>query len=67
MLAGHVILHVFAGFCVLLAGFGLVLSLLPLAVNVALTGLELLVAMLQAYVFAVMSCIYLRDAIDVHH
>ena len=71
MLAGHVILHVFAGFCVLLAGllagFGIVLSLLPLSINVALTGLELLVAMLQAYVFAVMSCIYLRDAVDVHH
>ena len=46
MLAGHVILHVFAGFCVLLAGllagFGLVFSLLPLSINVALTGLELL-------------------------
>jgi F-type H+-transporting ATPase subunit a len=71
MLAGHVLLHVFAGFCVLLAGlfagFGLVLSLLPLSVNVALTGLELIVAALQAYVFAVMSCIYLRDAVDVHH
>ncbi len=71
MLAGHVIIHVFAGFCVLLAGllagFGLVLSLLPLSVNIALTGLELLVAVLQAYVFAVMSCIYLRDAVDVHH
>ena len=67
MLAGHVILHVFAGFCVLLAGTGLVLSLLPLSVNIALTGLELLVAVLQAYVFTVMSCIYLRDAVDVHH
>jgi F-type H+-transporting ATPase subunit a len=71
MLAGHVLLHVFAGFCVLLAGlfagFGIVLSLLPLSVNVALTGLELIVAALQAYVFAVMSCIYLRDAVDVHH
>ena len=71
MLAGHVILHVFAGFCVLLAGllggFGIILSLLPLSINVAFTGLELLVACLQAYVFAVMSCIYLRDAVDVHH
>jgi F-type H+-transporting ATPase subunit a len=44
-----------------------VLSLLPLSVNIALTGLELLVAVLQAYVFTVMSCIYLRDAVDVHH
>jgi F-type H+-transporting ATPase subunit a len=71
MLAGHVIMHVFAGFCVLLAGllagFGILLSLAPLGINVALTGLELLVACLQAYVFAVMSCIYLRDAVDVHH
>ena len=67
MLAGHIILHVFAGFCVLLAGTGLLLSLLPLGVNIALTGLELLVAVLQAYVFTVMSCIYLRDAVDVHH
>jgi F-type H+-transporting ATPase subunit a len=71
MLAGHVILHVFAGFCVLLAGllggFGIILSLLPLSVNVAFMGLELLVACLQAYIFAVMSCLYLRDAVDVHH
>ncbi len=71
MLAGHVILHVFAGFCVMLAGllggFGFVLSLFPLSINVALTGLELLVAGLQAYVFAVLSCVYLRDALDVHH
>ena len=71
MLAGHVILHVFAGFCVLLAGllggFGIILSLLPLSVNVAFMGLELLVACLQAYIFAIMSCIYLRDAVDVHH
>ena len=71
MLSGHIILHVFAGFCVLLAslmgGFGILLSLVPMTVNVALTGLELLVACLQAYVFAVMSCLYLRDAVDIHH
>jgi F-type H+-transporting ATPase subunit a len=53
---------VFAGFTVALGVFGF----LPLAVNVALFALELIVATLQAYVFTILSCLYLRDAIHLH-
>lgn len=63
MMAGHLMLKVFAGFCVAMgAGFGLV----PMFFNVALIGFEFLIAFLQAYVFAILSCIYLKDAIDLH-
>ncbi len=69
MMAGHVMLEVFGAFVVLLGGAGL-LGLIPagvsLAVNVALIGFELLVAVLQAYVFAILTCIYLHDAIHLH-
>jgi len=63
MLAGHTMLKVFAGFAVMLgwAGIG------PWAFMVAFTGLEVLVAFLQAYVFAILTCIYLNDALHVHH
>jgi F-type H+-transporting ATPase subunit a len=70
MLAGHITLKVFASFITLLAGFGFVGWLgaaLPLALVVALTALELLVAFLQAYVFAILTCIYLNDAIHPGH
>jgi len=63
MMAGHTMLKVFAGFSVTL---GVFFGLAPLAINVALTGFEFLVAFLQAYVFAVLTCVYLRDAIDLH-
>ena len=63
MLAGHSILKVFAGFAVLM---GPALGIFPLFFAVALTGLEVLVAFLQAYVFAVLSCIYLHDALHLH-
>jgi len=69
MVAGHVILKVFATFIVMLAGLGAVgpfLSLLPLTINVALVGFEVLVAFLQAYVFAILTCIYLHDAVHLH-
>jgi F-type H+-transporting ATPase subunit a len=68
MLAGHVMLKVFATFVVLLGGAGAmaVLAPLPLALNVLLVGFELLVAFLQAYVFAILTCIYLHDAIHLH-
>ncbi|RVT97078.1 F0F1 ATP synthase subunit A [Rhodovarius crocodyli] len=69
MVAGHVMLKVFATFVVMLAGLGVVgpvLSLLPLSLNVALMGFELLVAFLQAYVFAILTCIYLHDAVHLH-
>ena len=70
MLAGHILLKVFAGFIVMLgaAGGGLaIVGILPFAMAVALTALEFLVAFLQAYVFAVLTCIYLNDAIHPGH
>ena len=69
MVAGHVLLKVFATFVVLLGGLGVVgpfIAALPLAVNVLLIGFELLVAFLQAYVFAILTCIYLHDAVHLH-
>lgn len=70
MMAGHLILKVFAGFSAGLIGLGAVgflAGLLPVAVNVAILALEALVAVLQAYVFAVLTCIYLKDTVDLHH
>jgi len=70
MLAGHITLKVFASFITLLGGlgiFGMAGAALPLALVVALTALELLVAFLQAYVFAILTCIYLNDAIHPGH
>ena len=69
MMAGHVMLEVFGAFVVMLGAAGL-LGLFPaifaFSVNVALIGFELLVASLQAYVFAVLTCIYLHDAVHLH-
>ena len=69
MMAGHVMLEVFGAFVVMLGAAGL-LGLVPavfsFSVNVALIGFELLVAALQAYVFAVLTCIYLHDAVHLH-
>ena len=62
MLAGHTMLAIFGGFA---AAIGL-LGILPLGVNILLIGLELLVAVLQAYVFAILTCLYLRDALYLH-
>jgi F-type H+-transporting ATPase subunit a len=69
MLAGHIALKVFGGFVVSLAAAGVlaVLSPLPLVMAVALTALEFLVAGLQAYVFTVLTCIYLNDALHPGH
>ena len=64
MMAGHTMLKVFGGFVVSL---GLLGGWLPLSFSVALTGLEILVAFLQAYVFAILTCIYLNDALNLHH
>ncbi|MGK7869690.1 F0F1 ATP synthase subunit A [Falsiroseomonas sp. E2-1-a20] len=69
MVAGHVMLKVFATFIVLLGGLGAVgplVAVLPLTVNVALVGFEVLVAFLQAYVFAILTSIYLHDAVHLH-
>jgi F-type H+-transporting ATPase subunit a len=70
MLAGHIVLKVFAGFVVSLASFGFVGvlgSVAPLVMAVALTALEFLVAFLQAFVFAILTCVYLNDALHTHH
>ncbi len=70
MLAGHITLKVFAGFVVSLSAFGFVGvigAILPLLLTIALTALELLVAFLQAYVFAILTCMYLNDALHPSH
>jgi F-type H+-transporting ATPase subunit a len=69
MMAGHMILAVFASFAVVLGslGFvGLVGAIVPFGINIPLIGFELLVACLQAYVFAILTCIYLHDAVHLH-
>lgn len=66
MMAGHTMLKVFGGFAVAFLSAGGVMSvgvIAPVAMMVALTGLEILIAFLQAYVFAILTCIYLNDAI----
>ena len=70
MLAGHITLKVFGGFVTMLGALGVlgwVGAILPLGLTIALTALELLVAFLQAYVFAILTCIYLNDAIHPGH
>ncbi len=70
MLAGHITLKVFAGFVTSLSALGALGiggAILPLIMTVALTGLEFLVAFLQAYVFAVLTCMYLNDALHPGH
>ena len=64
MMAGHTMMKVFGGFVISLGILG---GWLPLGFSVALTGLEILVAFLQAYVFAILTCIYLNDALNLHH
>jgi len=69
MLAGHTMLAVFGGFVVMLGGGALLLkplALAPMALIVAIMLLELLVAFLQAYVFAILTCIYLNEALHLH-
>lgn len=62
MTAGHIMMKVFAGFIIPLGVFGIA----PFVVDVALVGFEFLVAFLQAYVFTVLTCLYLNDAIHLH-
>lgn len=62
MMAGHTMLKVFAGFTIALGFFGIA----PLFINVLLTAFEILVAVLQAYVFTILTCIYLHDAVHLH-
>jgi F-type H+-transporting ATPase subunit a len=70
ILAGHITLQVFAGFVTMLGGLGVLGwlgAIFPFGMTVALVALELLVAFLQAYVFAILTCIYLNDAIHPGH
>ncbi|HCM83073.1 MAG TPA: hypothetical protein DIS76_00720 [Rhodospirillaceae bacterium] len=69
MMAGHMVLKIFAGFCVMMVSLGGLMSLtsiVPFAVKFAVTGFEFGVAFLQAYIFTVFTCLYLRDAIYLH-
>ncbi len=70
MLAGHIVLKVFAGFVVslgALGGIGILGAIAPMFMAVALTALEFLVAFLQAFVFAILTCVYLNDALHPSH
>jgi F-type H+-transporting ATPase subunit a len=70
MIAGHILLKVFAGFSATMVAMGvggLALGIIPLVFNSALIGFELLIAFLQAYVFAILSCIYLKDTVEIAH
>lgn len=70
LLSGHIALKVFAGFIVSMGGVGavgVVGAILPMFMTVALTAFEFLVAFLQAYVFAILTCMYLNDAVHTHH
>ena len=70
MLAGHTMLQVFAGFVIALGGAGAlglkVISIAPMLLIIAIMALEFLVAFLQAYVFAILTCIYLNEALHLH-
>ena len=62
MMAGHTMMKVFAGFAAMLGVYGFA----PILVNVILTGFEIVIAMLQAYVFTILTCVYLNDAVHLH-
>ena len=64
MMAGHTMLKVFASFIVLLGIFG---GWAPLGLVIVLTGFEIMIAVLQAYVFTILCCLYLNDALNLHH
>ncbi len=67
MMAGHAVLQVFATFVPVLGAWFLLPAILPMGMMVAMYGLELLVAVVQAYIFAILTCIYLNDALHPHH
>lgn len=70
MMAGHLILKVVIGFSIAAAtmgGVSTLLGLLPTFFNVLMIAFELLVAVVQAYVFAILACVYLKDSVDLHH
>jgi len=63
MVAGHTMMKVFASFSVMT---GVMLGVLPMVVNVAIYGLEVMIAIIQAYVFTILTCLYLKEAIELH-
>lgn len=70
MVAGHVLMKVIAGFAIMFASMGGMAwagSLLPVAFNIVMIGFEFFIAFIQAYVFAVLACIYLKDTIEIGH
>ena len=70
MMAGHILLKVIAGFAVTFLSIGVAgaaLGIFPTLFNAVIIGFEMLIGFLQAYVFAVLSCIYLKDAVELHH
>lgn len=67
MMAGHAVLKVFAGFVPALGAFFILPAILPMGMMVAMYALELLVAVVQAYIFAILTCIYLNDALHPSH
>lgn len=70
MMAGHLMLKVFAGFSVAMIAIGLpgfFMALMPMLFNVLLIGFEIMIALVHAYVFSVLCCIYLKDTVDLHH
>ena len=67
MMAGHTLLKVIGGFVFVLATNSFIIGgIIPLAFLIALTGLEIVIAFLQAYVFAILTCLYINDAIHLH-
>jgi len=70
MMAGHTMLKVFAGFTVMMgAGLGTAgyaIGGIPVLINTALMGFEIMVALLQAYVFTILTCLYIREALGEH-
>lgn len=66
MTVGHVLLKVIGGGVVALGGFWVLPGLLPLAFLIAITLLEVMIAVIQAYVFAILTCVYLNDALHLH-
>ncbi len=66
MSAGHIVMKIFAGFIIALGSIFFLFGIFPLAFAVALVGLELLVSFIQAFIFAILICIYLNDAVNMH-
>ncbi|MEM6781766.1 MAG: F0F1 ATP synthase subunit A [Pseudomonadota bacterium] len=70
MMAGHIMLKIIAGFAVAAAGMGggyVILGIFPIFFNILMIAFEFLVAGIQAYVFAILTCVYLKDTVDLHH